>query len=1138
VTAAGTLPLTYQWQKGGSKIDGAVASSFVITNTQLADAGSYSVTISNALGFTNSSNAILTVNPPPPCVPPPSGLLGWWPGNGDATDIAGPNNGLFTGALFGPGKVGQAFELAGTDNVRIPASPILDVGSGPGFTIEAWINPGTLSGGRPIFEWAVPNAYGVHFWINAASAGDLYANIADTSGNNHTIMTPGGTVAANQFQHVAVTYDRTSGVAQLLVNGVVLQQSILGSFTPQTSSDAYIGYRPSTSPNGPINFTGFIDEVSLYNHALSTGEVQAIYQAGSAGKCSAPSPPFVFSQPTDQTVYVGGTAMFSVTAAGTLPLTYQWQKGGSKIDGALTSSFVITNAQLADAGSYSVIISNALGFTTSSNASLTVNPAPPCVPPPSGLVGWWPGNGDATDIIGPDDGLFSGASFGPGEVGQAFQLADTNNVRIPASPILDVGSGPGFTIEAWINPGTLTWGRPILEWAVPNAYGVHFWINAANAGDLYANIADTSGNNRTIQTPGGTVAANQYQHVAVTYDRTSGVAQLFVDGVVVQQSILGSFTPQTSSDAYIGYRPSTSPYGPLNFTGLIDEVSLYNRALSTGEIFAVYSALSSGKCMVPAPPRIFSQPTDQTIYTAQTATFSVLVLGSRPLTYQWMFNGKQIDGATTNPLVLSNTQFKGAGNYSVTVSNSAGSITSSNAALTVAFPPASVQLASLAGTGGGTIVVPLSLVANGNENTLGCSLNFDTHKLTYLDATPGNGASSATLLVNTNATANGQLGLLVGLPAASAFPPGTQELVQITFALAVVTDPTSAAITFADSPVLRQLSDTNASILAVNYTGGTVTISATPFEGDVSPRPSGDEALTATDWVLEGRYVARLDYPTNSSEFQRADCAPRSTLGDGYLLVNDWVQVGRYTAGLDPLTVAGGPTTEGPLAKAAGFKARRHPGSDTSLVNVGSTTLAEGEAGSVPVTLTSLGTENALGFSLAFDPTLVTYVGTSAGTDAAGATLLVNSSQAASGHLGYALALGTGNTFLTGARELIRVTFKASSTASGTVATAFADQPVPRAISDALADVVPASYSSGTIAVDPPPRLDIARSGQSLFLSWPLWATNFTLQEAQGTLPISGKWTNPPVTISITNNQRLVVLPVGATTKYYRLFHP
>src|SRR5690348_18297527 len=75
------------------------------------------------------------------CDPPPSGIVSWWPGEGNALDIQGTNNGIFTNAAFGPGEVGQAFSFDGSgNNVRIPASPSMDVGAGAGMTLEAWVD--------------------------------------------------------------------------------------------------------------------------------------------------------------------------------------------------------------------------------------------------------------------------------------------------------------------------------------------------------------------------------------------------------------------------------------------------------------------------------------------------------------------------------------------------------------------------------------------------------------------------------------------------------------------------------------------------------------------------------------------------------------------------------------------------------------------------------------------------------------------------------------------------------------------------------------------------------------------------------------------------------------------------------------
>ena len=83
------------------------------------------------------------------------------------------------------------------------------------------------------------------------------------------------------------------------------------------------------------------------------------------------------------------------------------------------------------------------------------------------------------------------------------------------------------------------------------------------------------------------------------------------------------------------------------------------------------------------PPVIASQPQSQTAATGNSVTFSVSVSGTSPFSYQWLFNGTNISGATSNPYVIASAQLTNAGNYSVIIANIIGSATSSNAVLTV-----------------------------------------------------------------------------------------------------------------------------------------------------------------------------------------------------------------------------------------------------------------------------------------------------------------------------------------------------------------------------------------------------------------------------------------------------------------------
>ncbi len=235
---------------------------------------------------------------PAACTPPPAGLVAWYPMDGNVNDIQSQNNGtLFGNPMFMAGKVSQALQFDGADDhVKVAASSSLNVGAGSGLTIDAWINPLDVSPHHPLIEWNNNTGnIGAHFWISetccGGSGGNLFANLVDTNGSPHIIQSADGIITANTYQYVTVTYDKTSGIATLYRNGGVVAQQNLGSFMPQTTYDLYFGLRPSGS--GPLGarYNGAMDEVEIFNRALSSSEIQAIYNAGSAGKCGSTCTP-------------------------------------------------------------------------------------------------------------------------------------------------------------------------------------------------------------------------------------------------------------------------------------------------------------------------------------------------------------------------------------------------------------------------------------------------------------------------------------------------------------------------------------------------------------------------------------------------------------------------------------------------------------------------------------------------------------------------------------------------------------------------------------------------------------------------------------------------------------------------------
>jgi hypothetical protein len=235
--------------------------------------------------------------PPPPgeCVPAPRALVSWWRGEGNAQDSAGQNNGVFQGNAVAnlPEKVGLGFVFDGQSAIEVPNNSSLQP---PNVSVEAWVLLRELNSPNasvPGLQYIVfkRNSRAVNFEGYALmkhldNAGVPRFSFQTTSASGLNVVADSTTVVAtNSFYHLVGTYDGRK--TSLYVNGNL-----------EASVDAPLaldyGDRPlfigaSGEPNFEGKLVGEVDEVSLYNEALTPGEVRSIYQAGSAGKC-APAP--------------------------------------------------------------------------------------------------------------------------------------------------------------------------------------------------------------------------------------------------------------------------------------------------------------------------------------------------------------------------------------------------------------------------------------------------------------------------------------------------------------------------------------------------------------------------------------------------------------------------------------------------------------------------------------------------------------------------------------------------------------------------------------------------------------------------------------------------------------------------------
>lgn len=368
-----------------------------------------------------------------------------------------------------------------------------------------------------------------------------------------------------------------------------------------------------------------------------------------------------------------------------------------------------------------------------------------------------------------------------------------------------------------------------------------------------------------------------------------------------------------------------------------------------------------------------------------------------------------------------------------------------------------VRLATSSGPIAGTVSVPVELVSRGDENAIGFSLSYDAAVLGNPMAFVGADASGAGFNVNTNQAAQGRIGIALALPANQKFSEGVRQIVVVTFAISATATFGTTTINFSDLPVSREISDANAKALPAVYTNGIVTITK-GFEADVNPRPDGDNngVVTITDWVQLGRFVAGLETPDTGNEFQRADCAPRDTLGDGRISITDWTQAGRYAAALDSIPAAGGPT----MPSQASLTRQQYVAltQTTSRIH-GQLFPQNNQTRHLTIELEALGVENALGFSLSFNSSEWRLVRAFAGKDARGATLHANISETQPGSAGFVMALPAGKSFAAGKLELINCIFEPVIRQKvSPLALNFSDQPVKREIASLQANVINADY--------------------------------------------------------------------------------
>jgi hypothetical protein len=224
-----------------------------------------------------------------------------------------------------------------------------------------------------------------------------------------------------------------------------------------------------------------------------------------------------------------------------------------------------------------------------------------CVDPPPGMVGWWPGDGTAEDIVGGNDGqAVAGATHAAGLVGDAFSFDGVDDrIELPDLEVLKLTGS--FSIDAWVfidaYPTFALHGEIVFrgdERAALDPYA----LSVEPDGFFRFHIESLS----EIVDIQAVAPLGRFVFVAVTLDASTGKMSLYVDGVLQAQTFTSvrpfrDLDPSRNPGVGIGNHPGSFRNEP--FEGLIDEVEIFGRCLTSGEVLTIFEAGSEGKCKEP-----------------------------------------------------------------------------------------------------------------------------------------------------------------------------------------------------------------------------------------------------------------------------------------------------------------------------------------------------------------------------------------------------------------------------------------------------------------------------------------------------------------------------------------------------------
>lgn len=432
--------------------------------------------------------------------------------------------------------------------------------------------------------------------------------------------------------------------------------------------------------------------------------------------------PITTTRTNNITLFAGAHPTFGAATIGLQPISLQWFTNGvaATTNGPANTNYTLAPVQFGGLTNLFCVASNVLGRTTNTPVSVTLLPDPAAPYPQEVLaanpIGYWrlnepeQGGGDdgviADDYWGANNGVYSNTFLGqPGynlftdpftTAAQFGSVASANSDAFGVQGVdftAPTNTSKAFSVEAWVNGGPQTLDAGIVSRADYGGGGEQFDLDTGSDSVVPSHAF------RFVVRDGTTAALahnaissigpdNAWHYLVGVCDEPNGAVYLYVDGRLSGQNVLapGSGIRSSTNAMTIGSRNSSPSVvgNDLQFSGFVNDVAVYNRALSASEVSAHY--LSAG-----IPPTITQQPTNSVnVDENGSVSIPVGVTGTAPLTYQWtnLSTSLPVAGQTNATLVLSNVPITlGGSSFDLGITNFYGSTNTASVVISVIQGP-------------------------------------------------------------------------------------------------------------------------------------------------------------------------------------------------------------------------------------------------------------------------------------------------------------------------------------------------------------------------------------------------------------------------------------------------------------------